>query len=240
MSLAILANFSVQASQQAHAGGFDIVELLLGASGVVRGVVVILLIMSLISWYIIGYKWLYLSRAARQSEKFLDEFWRSKRLDEVFSHSESLPKSPVVKLFRAAYGELTRLKRGQETDPVASGAIENVERSLRRATTQQTTELESMIPFLATVGSAAPFVGLFGTVVGIIDAFRSIATQGSANLATVAPGIAEALGTTAIGLIAAVPAVMAYNFFARKIKIQLGDMDAFSNDFLNLSKRHFL
>lgn len=230
----------MQASQQAHSGGFNIVELLLGASGVVRAVVVILLIMSLISWYIIGYKWLYLSRAAAQSEKFLDEFWRSKRLDEVFAHSESLPKSPVVKLFRAAYGELTRLKRGQEAEAASSGGIENVERSLRRATTQQTTELEGMIPFLATVGSAAPFVGLFGTVVGIIDAFRSIATQGSANLATVAPGIAEALGTTAIGLIAAVPAVMAYNFFARKIKIQLGEMDAFSNDFLNLSKRHFL
>jgi biopolymer transport protein TolQ len=97
-----------------------------------------------------------------------------------------------------------------------------------------------MVPFLATVGSAAPFIGLFGTVIGIIDAFHQIANQGSANLATVAPGIAEALGTTAVGLIAAVPAVMAYNYFARKIKILTAEMDGFSNDFLNIVKRHFL
>src|SRR5258706_5261901 len=121
-----------------------------------------------------------------------------------------------------------------------TGDLENVERALRRAATSESTILESMVPFLATVGSAAPFIGLFGTVVGIIDAFHLIANNGAANLATVAPGIAEALGTTAIGLIAAVPAVMAYNYFARRIKVLTAEMDSFSNDFLNIVKRHFL
>src|SRR5437588_13029981 len=118
--------------------------------------------------------------------------------------------------------------------------MENVERAFRRAAFGETTQLESTIPFLASVVSASPFIGLFGAVVGIIDSFHSIANQGSANLATVAPGIAEALGTTAIGLVAAVPAVMAYNWFARKIKVLSAEMDAFSNDFLNIVKRHFL
>ena len=113
-------------------------------------------------------------------------------------------------------------------------------RNVTWSTSRENLRLERGFSFLATTGSSAPFIGLFGTVVGIIDAFHHIANQGSANLATVAPGIAEALGTTAIGLIAAVPAVMAYNFFARKIKVLSSEMDSFANDFLNIVKRHFL
>ena len=118
--------------------------------------------------------------------------------------------------------------------------MENIERALRRAYTAEMTHMESLIPFLATTGSAAPFVGLFGTVWGIMNAFRAIAAKGSANLATVAPGMAEALITTAIGLVAAIPAVMAFNFFARKIKVLSAEMESFSNDLLNIIKRHFL
>jgi biopolymer transport protein TolQ len=139
--------------------------------------------------------------------------------------------------------ELSKLQKAKESGQstgLHDGALENVERALRRSATSESTHLEGMVPLLATIGSAAPFIGLFGTVIGIIDAFRSIASQGSANLATVAPGIAEALGTTAVGLVAAVPAVMAFNFFQRKIKVLMAEMDAFGNDFLNIVKRHFL
>ncbi|HZS41885.1 MAG TPA: protein TolQ [Polyangia bacterium] len=233
------------------AGNFDLLQLLLGASGMVRGVLFLLVCLSIIGWYVIGYKWFYLSRAQNESIKFLEQFWQAKRLDEVYQDAERRRRSPIAYMFKAGYVELSKLQKAkdqqQQDGAYRSGSIhetggdlENIERALHRAATSENTHLESMVPFLATVGSAAPFIGLFGTVVGIIDAFHHIANQGSANLATVAPGIAEALGTTAIGLIAAVPAVMAYNFFARKIKVLSAEMDSFANDFLNIVKRHFL
>jgi biopolymer transport protein TolQ len=224
-------------------GSFDLLQLLLGASGMVRGVLFLLVCLSIIGWYVIGYKWFYLSRAQGESLRFLEIFWQSKRLDQVYAEAESRKRSPIAHMFKAGYVELSKLQKAKEQGQLGmheGGEIENVERALRRAFTSEATVLEGMIPFLATVGSAAPFIGLFGTVVGIIDAFHSIANQGSANLATVAPGIAEALGTTAVGLVAAVPAVMAFNFFARKIKVLTSEMDSFSNDFLNIVKRHFL
>jgi biopolymer transport protein TolQ len=222
-------------------GSFNLLELLLGASGAVRGVLFLLVCLSIIGWYVIGYKWFYLQRAQGESLKFLESFWQAKRLDAVYQEAEVKRRSPIAHMFKAGYVELSKLQKAKEAGGNSDdGGMENVERALRRAFTSESTQLESMIPFLATVGSAAPFIGLFGTVVGIIDAFHSIANNGSANLATVAPGIAEALGTTAIGLVAAVPAVMAFNFFARKIKVLTAEMDAFANDFLNIVKRNFL
>jgi biopolymer transport protein TolQ len=227
-------------------GSFDLLQLLLGASGVVRGVLFLLVCLSIVGWYVIGYKALYLNRAQNESLRFLEAFWQAKRLDAVYQEAEHKKRSPIAHMFKAGYVELSKLQgqkgqsgRGDESWH-GEGDLENIERALRRAATSEATVLESMVPFLATVGSAAPFIGLFGTVIGIIDAFHQIANQGSANLATVAPGIAEALGTTAIGLIAAVPAVMAYNYFARRIKVLSAEMEAFSNDFLNIVKRHFL
>ena len=231
-------------------GSFDLLQLLLGASGVVRGVLFLLVCLSIIGWYVIGYKALYLNRAQKESLRFLEAFWQAKRLDAVYQEAEHKRRSPIAHMFKAGYVELSKLQnakaQGSGDRPMAGdswhgeGDLENIERALRRAATSESTVLESMVPFLATVGSAAPFIGLFGTVIGIIDAFHQIANQGSANLATVAPGIAEALGTTAVGLIAAVPAVMAYNWFARKIRVLSAEMDSFSNDFLNIVKRHFL
>jgi biopolymer transport protein TolQ len=228
-------------------GSFNLFELLLNAGGAVRAVLFLLVVLSVIGWYVIGYKWFYLARAQSESLAFLEAFWQAKRLDAVYADADAKKRSPIAAMFKAGYVELAKLQRAKSEGAAATGGeldgdggLENVERALRRAATSEATHLESMIPFLATVGSAAPFIGLFGTVVGIIDAFRSIASQGSANLATVAPGIAEALGTTAIGLVAAVPAVMAFNFFARKIKVLTAEMDAFANDFLNIVKRHFL
>jgi len=230
-------------------GSFDLLQLLLGASGVVRGVLFLLVCLSIIGWYVIGYKALYLSRAQGESMRFLEAFWQAKRLDAVYQEAEHKRRSPIAHMFKAGYVELSKLQNAKAQGQQAAhtvdswhgeGDLENIARALRRAATHEQTVLESMVPFLATVGSAAPFIGLFGTVIGIIDAFHQIANQGSANLATVAPGIAEALGTTAVGLIAAVPAVMAYNWFLRKIKVLSAEMDAFSADFLNIVKRHFL
>jgi biopolymer transport protein TolQ len=222
-----------------------ILELLGDASGVVMGVLVLLLLFSVISWYVIGYKWFFLRRAHAESISFLDTFWQSKRLDEIYQASQNYKRSPVSQVFKAGYVELTKLKGqdGSSTMSASLGGLENVERSLRRATTAEVTHLESLVPFLATVGSTAPFVGLFGTVWGIMNAFvniNALTEGGEVSLAVVAGPIAEALIATAIGLFAAIPAVIAYNYFVNRIKILSSEMDNFSADFLTLVKRHFL
>jgi biopolymer transport protein TolQ len=223
-----------------------ILDLLGDASGVVMGTLVLLLLFSVISWYIIGYKWFYLRRAHSESISFLDTFWQSKRLDEIYQASQSYKRSPVSQVFKAGYVELTKLKGqegGSNTMSASLGGLENVERSLRRAASAEVTHLESLVPFLATVGSTAPFVGLFGTVWGIMNAFvniNALTEGGEVSLAVVAGPIAEALIATAIGLFAAIQAVIAYNYFVNRIKVLSAEMDNFSADFLNIVKRHFL
>jgi len=226
----------------AEAKKLDIVDLLGHASGVVILVLLVLAAFSFISWYIIGYKALYLRRARRESQEFLEAFWQSKRLDAIFQLTDSMKTSPISQVFRAGYIELSKLKTGESAGTMGSqlGALENVDRALRRAATLEVTNLEKLIPFLATTGSTAPFVGLFGTVWGIMNSFINIGSSESATLATVAPGIAEALIATAIGLVAAIPAVMAYNFFSAHSRVLASAMDSFSADFLNIVKRHFL
>jgi len=222
----------------------DIISLLLNASPVVKGVLALLILMSLASWFVIGSKFLYLSNAASRSTKFQDNFWKTGRLDEIWRISESSSPSPVGEVFRAGYTELAKLqKRRQENVDTAGeallGDIESIQRALDRARTTAITEMESRVPLLGTTASAAPFIGLFGTVWGIMNSFRSIGAKGAANLATVAPGIAEALVATAIGLMAAIPAVMAYNFFSRRIRVITSEMETFSSDFLNIVRRRF-
>ena len=236
------AVFASLATNTGGAPDMDILSLVMQASGVVMGVLILLVFFSLVSWYIIGYKFFYLSRAQSETETFLDNFWQSKRLDAIYQTAEELKRSPISQVFKAGYVELSKIKGdGQAAGDQGTwlGDMESIKRALHRAETSELTHLESMVPFLATTGSAAPFVGLFGTVWGIMNSFRSIGEKGAANLATVAPGIAEALIATAIGLMAAIPAVIAYNYFLRKIKILNSEMDAFSNDFLNIVKRHF-
>jgi biopolymer transport protein TolQ len=229
----------------ATAQSLDVFDLLMGASGVVMATLVILVLFSVVSWYIIGFKYVFLRRAERESARFLDAFWQSRRLDDIYQAATELSRSPVSHVFRAGYVELGKL-RAHEPDAAAGrvafadiGDLESIERSLSRAQTSEVTRLESMVPFLATTGATSPFIGLFGTVWGIMNSFRSIGLHGQANLATVAPGIAEALIATAIGLLAAIPAVIAYNFFVRRIRVQASDMESFSKDFLNIVKRHF-
>ncbi len=232
---------TAQAASPEKARG--VVEILLEADGVVTAVLVVLTIMSLLSWYVIGYKALYLRRASVESARFLETFWASKRLDAIYQSAEQFSRSPVSQVFKAGYIELSKLKNveGEETGTMKTqlGGIENVERALRRAMTTETTELESLLPFLATVGSNAVFVGLFGTVWGIMVAFVNIEAAGAAGIDVVAGPIAEALIVTAFGLVTAIPAGAAYNFFTSRIRVVGSEMDNFSNDFLNIVKRHF-
>lgn len=215
--------------------------------GLVFWVLVLLVVFSVACWYIIGYKYFYLRRAQQQSNQFLDLFWRSKRLDGIYKSVEDLPYSPTGQVFRGGYIELSKLHGGQDDDENGQermrdrlGDLESVERALDRAITEETTHLESMVSFLATVGSAAPFVGLFGTVWGIMNSFSAIGAKGSASITVVAPGMAEALSTTAVGMLAAIPAVVAYNYFVQRIKELNSEMETFASEFLNITKRHVL
>lgn len=220
----------------------DPYSLFFEAEGVVLGVLILLGIFSISTWFVIGYKWIGLRRARNHSVQFLDTFWKSKRLDKIYQSSETLIWSPVSKVFRAGYVELSKLKSAGGGDTTMSeqlGGIENVERSLRRATSTEVTHLESMLSFLASVGSTAPFVGLFGTVWGIMEAFVQLNVSDNLSIQTVSGPIAEALIATALGLFAAIPAVLAYNYFNSRVRVLTVEMDNFVNDFLNIVKRHF-
>jgi biopolymer transport protein TolQ len=222
----------------AAANTLDTWDLISKASLVVKLVMLLLALMFVFGLVIIGYKFFYLNRASRQSEMFLEAFWRSRDIQAIYQQAQALNYSPVAHMFAAGYSELSKLQQGGSGD--RDGDLENVERSLTKTQLKETTRLESMTSFLATTGSAAPFIGLFGTVWGIMNSFRSIGAMKSASVATVAPGIAEALIATAIGLVAAIPAVIAYNFFLRKIRVLVSEMETFSKEFLNIVRRHFL
>lgn len=221
------------------AADFTLTNQLLHAHWVVQSVMVLLAIMSVICWFIIGYKYVYIRRATRESNQFLDSFWRSRDIEQIYKHAKMLEHSPISAMFLGGYTELARLTSDQRPDRDREADLENVERALHRAQTTETTRLETMVPFLATTGSAGPFIGLFGTVVGIMHSFTSMKST-APTIQTVAPGIAEALFATAIGLIAAIPAVMAYNYFQRRIRVQVSHMDTFEKDYLNIIRRHFL
>jgi biopolymer transport protein TolQ len=228
-------------------------QLIMGASPVVMMVLLLLATMSVVCWFIIGAKIVRLGQATRQSAMFLRMFWDPeqgnvwsvKRLESLYANINTRERSPVANVFHAGYVELARVLGSDRQSQVGSqkhygGDIDNIARALRRATASEVTSLEAMVPFLATTGSTAPFVGLFGTVWGIMSSFISIGAKKNASLDVVAPGIAEALIATAIGLAAAIPAVMAYNYFVRRINVLSSEMDSFSSDLLNIVRRHFL
>ncbi len=233
-----LVTAQAEAAKHAPRG---ITDIILEVSGVVLGVMVLLGIMSAISWFIIGYKALYLHRARKDSMQFLEVFWQDKRLDAIYQSAQQFEHSPIAQVFKAGYIELSRLKslEGNAATERLTG-IENVERSLRRAHTSEMTQLESKLPFLATVGSNAPFIGLFGTVWGIMLAFVNLSAANATGIDVVAGPIAEALIVTAMGLFAAIPAGVSYNWFLSQIRVLSAEMDNFASDFLNITKRHFL
>jgi len=212
---------------------------------VVKLVLGILIYFSVVSWGIIFYKLLQVYRANSASQQFLEFFWKAKRFDAIATQLDRFENSPLAVLFNEGYGELKKLQEKvvEKADPGSIstdlGGIDNIARALRRATTSEITRLEKYLTFLATTGSTAPFIGLFGTVWGIMTAFQGIGQSGSASLAVVAPGIAEALIATAIGLVAAIPAVMGYNHFQNRIRVLIAEMDSFSTELLNIVQRNF-
>ncbi|MDQ3364671.1 MAG: protein TolQ [Myxococcota bacterium] len=224
------------------AANLDISRLFAQAHWIVQAVMVFLAIMFVIGLYIIIYKTMYLRRAAGESARFTESFWRSRDIEHIYKQAQALRNSPISAMFVAGYTELAKLSSDEQLKDDREGNLANIERSLRRAQLHETTKLESMVPFLATTGSAAPFIGLFGTVIGIMFAFVEIsaASAGAATLKVVGPHIAEALFATAMGLVAAIPAVMAYNFFWRRIRVLRSEMETFEQDYLNIIKRHFL
>ncbi|HLL55741.1 MAG TPA: MotA/TolQ/ExbB proton channel family protein [Myxococcaceae bacterium] len=220
-------------------------EVIRNGSAIELAVLILLGGVSAVSWALIAKKQRQLARAQAQSLAFLDVFWKGTRLESIYASAKDLNGSPLSKVFCAGYEELTKLaqasgqKEGEGAMSERLGGIENVERALHRAASSQITELEAQIPFLGTVGATAPFVGLFGTVVGILNAFNEIAEKGNASLSTVAAPIGNALFATAAGLFAAIPAVVAYNSFVSRIRVFDTEMGNFSADFLNIIKRHF-
>ena len=225
--------------------------IVLGAGLVVKGVMLILLIFSVICWGIILTKALALSRARKHSQLFFDAFRESRKFSILYAEAKELSFSPLAQVFKAGYAELTRLAKFQTPPPSGSSEItsepeyertgmDNVTRSLEQAVSAERARLEKGISFLATIGSSAPFIGLFGTVWGIMESFRQIGVAKSASLAVVAPGIAEALIATAAGLAAAIPAVIFYNYFLSKINIVCTEMDNFSSELINIIERIYL
>jgi biopolymer transport protein TolQ len=224
----------------AEGGGMDILSLIKQAHWVVKGVMGLLAVMFLVGVYIIIYKAMYVRRAYRESKDFAESFWRSRDIEQIYKNAQALRNSPVSQMFLAGYTELAKLASDERLKGDKDGNLANIERALRKAQLSETTKLESMVPFLATTGASAPFIGLFGTVFGIMNSFQNLGTMKSATLDVVAPGIAEALFATAVGLVAAIPSVIAYNYFVRRIKVLRAEMDGFEHDYLNIIKRHFL
>ena len=217
--------------------------LLLGAGIIVKLVLILLALFSVCSWAIILFKFFQVHSAKSESERFMDLFWKSKRFDAIATQADRFANSPLTVLFNEGYDELKKVVGNNVKSEGGAfstdlGGVANVSRALRRATNSEITRLEKYLTFLATTGSTSPFIGLFGTVWGIMTAFEGIGKTGSASLAVVAPGIAEALIATAIGLVAAIPAVMAYNHFQHKIRVMINEMDSFSTEFLNIVQRN--
>jgi biopolymer transport protein TolQ len=226
-----------------------ITDMVLNAGPVGQLVMLTLLIFSVVSWAVVIMKSRLLKKVRLDSEDFLETFWQSANLNEAHTAAEEFEYSPQASVFIAGFSELQKInkirsrKDGEqqvETLDMQLATMDNLKRAVRKAESQQLNMLGSSLPFLATTGSATPFIGLFGTVWGIMASFHDIGQRGSASLAVVAPGISEALIATAAGLAVAIPAVIFYNYFANKIDDLDGEISHFSTDFLNLVERDLI
>jgi biopolymer transport protein TolQ len=223
--------------------------MIMNAGLMVQFVLALLLLFSITSWAIIIVKYRTLGKAFKESEIFNEFFWQSKDFSDAFSKAKQLHNSPVARVFRVCYVELKKLSKSGNTIKADSETAslrlkltgsENVKRALERTINTEITGILQMVPFLATTGNTTPFIGLFGTVWGIMNSFHGIGLRGSASLAVVAPGISEALIATAAGLAAAIPAVIAYNYFTQRIRILESDLRSFASDLLNIIDRDLL
>jgi biopolymer transport protein TolQ len=220
-----------------------VLELLLSAGPVAKAVLALLGLFSVVSWALIVEKWWQFRKVRRQTVKFLHAFREGRRYTGVYGTAKKFRESPLAQLYVAAFQELSGIPEMADhlLDDIEEGMngdrLESADRAMRRVATLEVARLERYLPFLATTASACPFIGLFGTVWGIMAAFHGIGQQGSASLAVVAPGISEALIATAAGLGAAIPAVVAYNYFVNRVKHWATEMDGFALDLLNLFSR---
>jgi biopolymer transport protein TolQ len=213
--------------------GGEIVDLFLQTGAVAKTVLVILLLFSVLSWAVILSKWRLIKRARAQGERFIRAFRKSQRLQEIASVAEQFRPSPLVGVFDGAVAEF---KRQMGTTGTVHSSV-SIQRAMQIASSEEITRLERNVPWLAITGAVTPFIGLFGTVWGIIDAFHGLGTAGAATLRAVAPGISEALITTAAGLAAAIPAVIAYNLIIGSIREMAARNDDFALEMLNLVER---
>ncbi len=213
----------------------------------VKAVMLLLVGFSMVSWTIIFSKGILYRRCIKETDRFLEAFWHSKDLAEAYRFATEESESPEAAVFEMGYKELQKLNhalvpqsRGEETVETRLASMENLKRVLRKAQQQELSRLGGTLAFLATTGSSTPFIGLFGTVWGIMTSFHEIGQRGSASLAVVAPGISEALVATAAGLAVAIPAVIFYNYFSNQLTELEGAMQNFSSDFLNLVERDLI
>jgi biopolymer transport protein TolQ len=218
----------------------EVWQLLTSTGLVARLVLLILLAFSILSWAIIFQKYRGFRAARRESQEFLKVFRQSKKLSEIRAFCRTLKESPLPEVFYSGYREIeSQAAMAENPAKPRIRSLEAVRRALQIGASGELSRLEQWVTWLATTGNVAPFVGLFGTVWGIIDAFHGMGTAGTASLRSVAPGISEALITTAAGLFTAIPAVIAYNIFLQRIREFGNQMDDFSLEFLNMTERHF-
>jgi biopolymer transport protein TolQ len=221
--------------------------MIMTAGPMVTFVMLLLLGFSLVSWTIIIMKHLSYRKAKAETAFFIDTFWKSKNFADAYKVAKELASSPEASIFILGFNELQKLGRSkiikqgsEETLEMKLAGMDNLKRALRKAETKQVGRLGRYLSFLATTGSATPFIGLFGTVWGIMSSFHDIGMRGSASLAVVAPGISEALIATAAGLAVAIPAVIFYNYYSNILSDLGNDMQGFSADFMNLVERDLL
>ncbi|MGB3212635.1 MAG: protein TolQ [Desulforhopalus sp.] len=227
----------------------SITDMIFNAGPVGQLVMLTLLLFSLVSWTIVIMKARLFKKVRLDSEDFIETFWSSSNLSEAYTSASEFEFSPQAEVFVAGFGELEKINkirnrkddgRGADTLDMQLATMDNLMRAVRKAESKKINQLGSSLPFLATTGSAAPFIGLFGTVWGIMASFHDIGQRGSASLAVVAPGISEALVATAAGLAVAIPAVIFYNYFSNKLDEIDSEVTNFSTDFLNLVERDLL
>jgi biopolymer transport protein TolQ len=218
----------------------EVWQLVANTGLIARITLLLLLFFSILSWAIIFKKFRRLGKSRRDSRNFLKIFRESRKLSDIRAACRGLASSPLVEVFLAGYREIeSQVVVTENPGAPRIKSLESVRRALQIASSAQLTHLESWMSWLATIGAVTPFIGLFGTVWGIIDAFQGLGSASTASLRSVAPGISEALVATAAGLFAAIPAVIAYNQFLQRIKEQGAQMDDFGLEFLNMVERHF-
>lgn len=226
-------------------GNFNgsLLSMILDAGLMVKFVLLVLFIFSVVSWAIIFIKYRYYRKIKQENEAFNEDYLRSSKLSDILPAAKKYSFSTIAEVFRVGYSELVQTNQSAsdttyERDDISLSSLDNLERSMHKASNTEMTKLESYLGFLATTGSASPFIGLFGTVWGIMDTFKGIGARGTATLAVVAPGISEALIATAAGLAAAIPAVIFYNYFLNQSKDMVQEMENFASEFLNIVERH--